>query len=140
MRLHKRVDRFLQEYCYHASVKRRNKMNSRHSLTHLLYLYRHSQPHSKYTIANTLSQAYTSLAISSHSSLHKSRLNAASHSTLFFPMSILRLNASTTLCSNIAIVIGPTPPGTGVTILATLHASGKLTSPTSLKPSEFASP
>jgi hypothetical protein len=38
--------------------------------------------------------------------------------------------ASTTLCTNAAMVIGPTPPGTGVRAPATLLASSKATSPT----------
>ena len=40
------------------------------------------------------------------------------------------LKRSTVLFSRQAIVIGPTPPGTGVTALATLETSSKSTSPT----------
>ena len=40
------------------------------------------------------------------------------------------LKHSTVLFNRQAIVIGPTPPGTGVTALATLETSSKSTSPT----------
>lgn len=58
---------------------------------------------------------------------------AARHSTALSQLlaTTLRLYPSSVFCSSIAIVIGPTPPGTGVIWLATSAASLKATSPTS---------
>ena len=45
---------------------------------------------------------------------------------------ISRLALSTVFCSSMVMVIGPTPPGTGVMKLARCLASWKATSPTNL--------